>query len=543
MKTKQVFLRLSLFTSLVVMIVPLASCGFCVSSGPEPFCKFMNETPPHELTSSDTQLVFEEPGTIAVYHGFGCAKSDKSGREDALKVEQSLDLPAYAGNATVFLNGWRVQYLSKDHHVGGFSTFIEDIGLERNRLKWRAVGALGDEGFDDGYSWCYNFTVVAWNPSNLNLTVDHESPCSSADITQANSFFAANNYGTSTALSSYASFLQNPAFASSKGVAVLPRGFAFGWGDKEDCNDDGEDHHLLQVGYNLDHSEAFIENGKSYWKWGQKVTPPLPSDASRTNAGYVSWETFAIFKDDSRRRTYTFGETVSAIAGNDVGVIQSPFSFLPWQPPSLCSETGTPPQSQEFVVEGVPFEFAIPMLTGWELGYLCTDRHVAEAGVWIDEWSYDKAARTLRYRLSSALRNKDSDMYYRRHKVTILGLRPLTGVLPLEKRPDLVPFSPLGSTADKFCRIEQGGQMLRVTVKNQGNDNAGPSKTTVTFINGSVTLDTPAIPAGGSTELLFRIPPNCFGPDCSFRITVDSGNQVNEPNNEGNNSIAGTCIG
>ncbi|HLE24520.1 MAG TPA: CARDB domain-containing protein, partial [Thermodesulfobacteriota bacterium] len=94
-----------------------------------------------------------------------------------------------------------------------------------------------------------------------------------------------------------------------------------------------------------------------------------------------------------------------------------------------------------------------------------------------------------------------------------------------------------------FCRIEQSGKLLRVSVKNQGNADAGASKTTVTFSNKALTLDTPAIPAGGSVDLLFKVPANCFSPDCSFRITVDSINQVDELNNEGNNSVDGGCIG
>jgi hypothetical protein len=125
--------------------------------------------------------------------------------------------------------------------------------------------------------------------------------------------------------------------------------------------------------------------------------------------------------------------------------------------------------------------------------------------------------------------------HYFRHKVTILGLRPLALAA------DLVPFSPSGNSEAAFCRIELGGK-LRVSVKNQGNADAGISKTTVIFSNASVTLDTPAIPAGGSVDLLFNVPLGCSILNCSFRITVDSVNQVDESNNEGNNSASGGCI-
>ena len=43
-------------------------------------------------------------------------------------------------------------------------------------------------------------------------------------------------------------------------------------------------------------------------------------------------------------------------------------------------------------------------------------------------------------------------------------------------------------------------------------------------------------------NLFFPIPPACFHPDCSFRITVDSANQVTE-SDETNNTASGTCLG
>lgn len=84
---------------------------------------------------------------------------------------------------------------------------------------------------------------------------------------------------------------------------------------------------------------------------------------------------------------------------------------------------------------------------------------------------------------------------------------------------------------------------MRVTVKNQGNADAPASETTVTFGDIPVTVNTPAIPVGGSVDLLFKVPTNCFSPDCSFKITVDANNQVNESNNEENNGASGGCIG
>jgi len=530
---------MALFGILITAI--LGSCSYCPPRFSE-ICDLISDGPPTELTSEDRNVVFEEPGTIIVFHGHGCAESDKSGTEDVLRIEQSRDIPPYATNATIFLNGWNLQYLHKDHHVAGLGTLIRNIRLEGQTLKWEALGALSDDNFDDAYSWCYHFTVIAWNPSNINLTVDHKDGCDARDPRETN-FFDTDNKGATTALVSFPTFLQNPDFAASKIVAILPRGFAYRWSG---C----DDHHLFQIGYNLDHSEIFIEQGKKYKKKFEDVTLSLPNSASQVDSGFVSWETSTIFKDNKTRRDYTFGELVSGLGGSDVGIIQPPFSILPKEdegPFTTCvGENGI--KSSEFVIEKVPYEHAIPMLTGWELSYGCDDEHVKEIGVWVDEWSYIKdpgaLTGTLRYKLSSVLRDKDDYPFHTAsHKITVLGLQAVPGVIPSQKSPDLVPFSPMGRDTSAFCRLEQGGKLLRVSVKNQGNEDASASKTTVLFNDLPVILDTPAIPAGGSVDLLFKVPSNCFTPDCSFKITVDSNNQVHELNNEGNNSVNGICIG
>ena len=309
------------------------------------------------------------------------------------------------------------------------------------------------------------------------------------------------------------------------------------------------DHNLLQLAYDLDHSEVFVENGKKYKKTFEDVIPVLPNPNSLVGSGFVSWQTSAIFNDDTRRRDYRFGEIVSGLGGTDLAIIQPPFSILPDEASEFgaCVHGPHGVQTQEVIIDNIPYEFAIPMLTGWDLDYGCSnDNNVLEIGASIDEFHYrepsDPPGR-LRYKVSSVLRDENDPGFGFRHKVTILGIRFVPGGTPHERIPDLVPFSPSGTSPDAFCRMEQGATMLRVTVKNQGNDNAGASKTTVNFGNTSLTLDTPPIPAGGSVDLLFRVPGNCFQPDCSFRITVDSANQVNEGNAEGNNSASGGCIG
>jgi len=545
--TLKPLLQKAFLVSLAVSAAVFSACTPCVTY--TQMCDLIGGTPASTAVSSNRNVVLEDAGTIIAWHGFSCAESDKRGTEDLIKIEESLDIPRYAANATVFLNGWRMNYLSSDHHVAGLGTMISNIRLEDKTLRWQAAGVLSDDNLDDGYRWCYHYTVVAWNPSNLDAVVDHrDGSCDSRSPAESN-FFITDNEGTTTALSSFPSFLFNPAFASGTTVAILPRGFGFRWSGQ--CE---TDHHLLQTGFNLDHGEAFVENGKKYQKGLMEELTPVPvpqpppsNTVSQVDSGFASWDTYAILKDNDGRRGYGFGEMVSGLGGKDVGVIQPPFSILPSEDMGLfgaCLGESPGEKTEDVAVENVPFEYAIPMLTGWNLGYGCDDEHVSAVGTWLDEFQYDKnpgtPTGTLRYKVSSILKDKDgSPGHFSSHKVTILGFKPVTAALA----PDLVPFSPLGTDPFAFCRMEQNRAMLRVTVKNQGNGNAAASKTTVFFSNGPVTLDTLAIPAGGSIDLLFPVPSNCFSPDCSFRITVDSENQVNEFTNEGNNTTGGGCLG
>src|SRR2546425_472572 len=61
---------------------------------------------------------------------------------------------------------------------------------------------------------------------------------------------------------------------------------------------------------------------------------------------------------------------------------------------------------------------------------------------------------------------------------------------------------------------------------------------------GIATAGTPGLAAGASTTLTFTIPtnPNCFNPDCEFRIIADSALVVPE-SDETNNIAAGVCLG
>ncbi len=104
--------------------------------------------------------------------------------------------------------------------------------------------------------------------------------------------------------------------------------------------------------------------------------------------------------------------------------------------------------------------------------------------------------------------------------------------------PDLVPVPDENGF---FCRIKD--RKLIVTVKNQGCGSAGPSITEVDFFShGKISVPTPTLAPGASTDLSVPIPDRCFDPDCSFRITVNATGTVVE-SDVSNNVANGICIG
>src|SRR4029077_764291 len=122
------------------------------------------------------------------------------------------------------------------------------------------------------------------------------------------------------------------------------------------------------------------QNKMTYYQHDQQISGPVPNPpASRVGSGFASWNTYTIFKDDDTRRDYTFGELVSGLGGNDVGVVEPPYSILPLDHCWFCGVVGGSTADENFVIEHIPYEFAIPMLTGWDLWYGdSSDHHVKE---------------------------------------------------------------------------------------------------------------------------------------------------------------------
>lgn len=544
MKTRFIFLRTLVLAALFTLpVIIFDSCSFCVESSSF-FCSLFSETPFAEIKDSTSEVVEYKTDSVYIVHGTACAQSSKNGTEDVLRLEGFRELPPELTGAMIVLNGWDTHYLGGDHHVGGLGVSIRNVRFEiipekrTPALRWEANGVLTDDNFDDSYGICYYYTIFAWSNKTMDLFVDQDDGTCTDSAMMTSNFFTADNETATTSLISARTFLFNPEFRGSNEVGIIPRGFAYAWGG---CD---VDHHILQMAYNMDHSEKYIVNG-NYIKASTMFNPSFPDASAKVDSGFVTWESQAIFKDNDGRRDFSFGEIVSGITGSDLSVIDPPYSILPTE--DDCDGGVGQTKAEEIVVKDLPYRFVVPMLTGWNIGYLCDDEHVEKAGVWIEKWNYAvdpvTGKGTLTYKLNSDLYDDNQDnSNFRTQKVSILGFKKLLpSMINNEKRADLLPVVPPGTPENSFCRRDPQGNVLYVMVKNQGNSDAPGSVTTVDFAGQKVSMDTPPLKAGESKELTFRFAGNCFNPDCNITIMTDSQKTIDEGNFEMNNSVSFIC--
>ena len=501
------------FRTLLVLLL-----GSCATAGEPPH---QAGIAPIEPTATPIALDIEDPGKIIIVHGSDCDESNQPDEQVPIEIPGSFALPDYANAGTVILRGWYLRYLAGDEEIQSISAVIKDINIAGNELTWVARGLIRDHNFDNGYQFCYHYTVLAWNSGLVDAIVD-DANGNFSDVTHVNELSG----DETTALSVLKSHVENPGFAGKRSVAILPRGFNLTWAQRvpsffvcglfppfQRCPNDRE---LLQVAYNMDHSAAFVQT----------------DDGSRADETVRAWESYFIFKDNDRRHSYSYDEHYSALAGDDVDTIVPRFSILPREDTSGCLRFDLDAVVRDVEVRDLPFDYAIPLMTGWDIGDNCSDVQIEEIGVRLENIEYEKdpAAPTgiLRYRFVSDFNNMG---HTARFKVNILGLN---GREPA----DLLPVGPL-------CNLDAQNRLL-VTVANVGPGDALPSSTRVDFGPGNaVEVATPALPAGftGVVGPVVVPPPSqCGAGDCTFTITVDSASVVTETD-EANNLATGACVG
>ena len=400
-----------------LVLAAASGCGFsspvAQTCGPdaaaEGFITCALNMAPLVAAGSDTrQIVYQAPGLLRVLHGQSCvdAPSATDGRQFGFRIAQSELLPAaYADSATVYMNGWHLRYAKEDHHVQGMGSAIVNIRETRTpdglQLQWEAGGVLSDQNGDDPYQWCYNYTILGWTRSSKAFDMVAGQRGVSA--------VRPSDPGNSTALHAISGSAQNP-YGSG---AVLPQGFALLWAGSDD-------RHLLQAGFDL---------GAHF-----------PSAT-----GEMAWTSRALFKDNDASHDYYAGELISTLTYRSPEQLhptqvwqQTPqgwkaqnnaVSLTPEASESFCTVIGDSTREEHYKVD-VPYEYAVPVLAGWELGYGCTDHHVRQIGAQITEFHYERAANgsggTLFYTLSLALGDDSGNINYGGASIDVLGMRPLS---------------------------------------------------------------------------------------------------------------------
>jgi hypothetical protein len=382
--------------------------------------------PPRPPDSSIGAVGFTAPGLLEVHYGRDCA--DAVGQKGKSKtyflptsLRQEYVLPGYADQAVVLLNGWELQYKGSDKHVGGVGVGIGEISLAGGKLRWVAEGHLSENGLDEAYSFCYSYVVVAWDGAKLDLAGDQTTAYRTDQ----------KNRGADSPLTANGGFAPTPAAINKRTVAVLPLGFYFSFDD--------DDHHLLQLAYDLGPHARYLGRRDDSFAYNMRACAPvaggyrcndLPppavvATASRLDQGHVSWISSGILRDN-RVRPYWFFDQMTVLSGDDVTLIEPPFAIVPVAPRSgECPQRAGKEQTVDVEILDLPFEYAVPMLTGWELRYYCNDEEVKRLGLHIHDVTYNApgtAKGTLRYKVTGWLHDDDDRPGFRmRHKAHILG--------------------------------------------------------------------------------------------------------------------------
>jgi hypothetical protein len=424
----------------VGLVVSLAStfmaCAFQAhesANTPERIHEILNTAPYEDRTDFQLSTYIEVPGLLKVQHRLGCAQADEAASENSvgLRIHEMAVIPPGYNTGTVFLNGWRLRYLNGDHHVRGLGGAIFNITKTQNgvqnELHWEAGGVVADDG-NNPYEWCGIYTLLFWyrKPFDFVLIPPQIAALPSHTDTTPDALTFVHAEGSDPGNDTARRELPGAVQVSDPG-AVLPRAFGLVWGS-------GTDHHLLQAGFDLG--------------------TPVP------NGDTLSWTSTTLWKDNSTRHDYYGSAIVSVLNGPSV-TMWHPDTVLRWKESSsswlevantvslipnnaagssFCTEpdSGSALQHVHFSVDNVPFDYAVPVLTGWQLQYLTSDHHVETIGVWIKGFSYEKAPGaamgTLFYEIESTLHDNPAICPKKRglayYKVSILGLNRI-GVLPL----------------------------------------------------------------------------------------------------------------
>ncbi len=395
--------RLILFGTVMLMI--LTGCMTSRKDRDQMAAPASQGTSPSDpvFFKADRKISFEDKGRFIMLEGNQCTEQARGPESATMLI--TLDMPAYVNRGTVVLNGWDLRYLHKDHEVRSMRADITHSklitgGNSSPMLVFEVAGELSDQNWDDAYEFCVYYTGFGFNSAWIDARI--EGDYSGIDT----SALQIDSEGPIAALESLWS---DGTLKGSDSIAVIPRGFSFQYDNKFECElrfppcrwEDPADHHLRQVAYSL------YQTGAS----------PNPD-------GNPHWVTQTIFKDNGTR-THWIKARAALIGGNSVKLRAN---FLPLNPRSgkanICRNgVDGVVRTETFRIYDLPFDYAVPMLTGWDLNYECDDQHIQRAAIWIHDIRFDPDSNGLEYKLSSILRDKNgAPGFNAAHRVSVLGL-------------------------------------------------------------------------------------------------------------------------
>jgi hypothetical protein len=328
------------------------------------------------------------------HHGSGCADATRAAvrlpnGEDlvGIRIQDNIELPSLKHTGMVYLNGWELSYSGDDHNVKGLGAWITKVRQENGALHWEAGGVLTDKNADDAYRWCYAYTVVMWNTDVIDAYVIQ------GNFEHSQTFVHER--------SQTATLRELPGAHEGPTVPwVVPRAFGLMF------DGDYVDHHILQAAVEFD--DAISWQG------------PWFSD--------IVWRGLMILNDNSTR-SFLGTEMVSIVGGPKVGMRPGRFSMQARTPAGGgCIKQPGSTRAEWITVPDLPYDYAVPVLAGWDIGYPCEDHELKKMGTQITHFGYEKApgaaTGTLSYRITSVLQDKNADDgMLARAKVNVLGFR------------------------------------------------------------------------------------------------------------------------
>ncbi|UJP05747.1 MAG: hypothetical protein LZF61_01880 [Nitrosomonas sp.] len=351
---------------------------------------------------SDGKTVIDDNGQFVLIEGHKCIRHD--GGDDPATIVQWIEMPSDITEGTVVLNGWDLRFLQHDRKINTLRTDITHSKLINNIastfLVFEVQGKFEDQSRKDAFEFCVHYSAFGFRSDWIDAKVEEDYRGTEMVTVQP---------GNKEAVVTLAYVGSKGAVKNHEILAVIPRGFDFQFSNAFECEfrlvpcqwGDRTDNRLLQIAYHLSQSGV-----------------------SSNLDGSSQWAVQTLFKADENQ-THRVMIRTAAIRGTGVKLRTD---FLPLNPrlknKDQCRK-GADGQvrTQTFRINDLPYDYAVPMLTGWDLSFECEQQKVQRAGIWLHDARFDPVSGSMEYKVSSVLRDQDGiPGFNTAHRLTILGL-------------------------------------------------------------------------------------------------------------------------